>query len=308
MSFVLLKSEKTSTLNVSVGATGERTTFDLGWLAESGRTATRAANAVSPDNVNVYGRGYLTDSTYGSAGLVAFYGRGYSAEVFGALEPFAFVGEGVIYEAGASPRLVDVRGHAYPDSCRAWSFVGTGEAATTGTSDWASQFIANGILETKRPLRNTPRSRHRPPSRAFHAFEELTGWLQITKAELAAIIGVGRTTPFSSWMKGANPRPAHARRLYELHALVSTLHRRLGDSGLSGWLQRGSPAPLERLLAGDFDAFELAANDVIFPRPDGIPERLDALAPPPEGEAEPPSRHGSPVKRGKRVRSRRVAQ
>ncbi len=86
-----------------------------------------------------------------------------------------------------------------------------------------------------------------PRSRAYRAFTELTAWLGMTQEETATLLGIGRTTPLA-WRRGHEPQPARARRLFQTHALVKTLVRRLGTDEARRWLGRGTPSPLELLL------------------------------------------------------------
>ena len=113
-----------------------------------------------------------------------------------------------------------------------------------------------------------------PASRAYRTFTELADWLGMTQAETAELLGMGRTTPLA-WRRGHEPRPARARRLYQAHALVSTLLRRLGREDASRWLVRGDPSPLDLIAAGDVAAADDLAEEVIFGNAPGQ-ERLGA--------------------------------
>jgi hypothetical protein len=115
--------------------------------------------------------------------------------------------------------------------------------------DWDAEFKL--LVATQR----------RPSSPAFTAFTELRTWLSLSVAEAAKLVGVGRTTPTTSWQKqGHPPRPKQARRLLQLHALVSAVVRQLGSQGALQWLHTGSPSPFSLMekkdLAAAADAIE----------------------------------------------------
>ena len=118
-----------------------------------------------------------------------------------------------------------------------------------------------------------PRIAPVPQSRAYHAFTELTAWLGMTQEETAALLGIGRTTPLA-WRRGHEPQPARARRLFQTHALVKTLVRRLGTDEARRWLGRGTPSPLELIRSGDVAAADDRAETMIFGA--AVPSRLDA--------------------------------
>jgi hypothetical protein len=103
--------------------------------------------------------------------------------------------------------------------------------------------------------------RVQPPSPAYQAFTQLRTWLRLSVKETAQLVGVGRTTPTTSWHRqGHPPRPAQARRLYQLHALVNAVVRQLGEHDAFEWLNTGTPPPFslmwEKDLAPIADAIE----------------------------------------------------
>ncbi len=118
-----------------------------------------------------------------------------------------------------------------------------------------------------------PRIAPVPQSRAYRAFTELTAWLGMTQEETAALLGIGRTTPLA-WRRGHEPQPARARRLFQTHALVKTLVRRLGTDEARRWLGRETPSPLELIRSGNVAAADDRAEAVIFDA--AVPSRLDA--------------------------------
>lgn len=100
-------------------------------------------------------------------------------------------------------------------------------------------------------------------SRAYRTFTQLAGWLGMTQHETARLLGIGRTTPLA-WRRGHEPRPSRARRLYQTHALVNTLVRRLGQEETRLWLVRGNPSPLALIAAGDVTRADDRAEELIF--------------------------------------------
>jgi hypothetical protein len=167
----------------------------------------------------------------------------------------------------------------------------------TRVIDWEADLNLTALNLT--PLRPPPQ----PPrtTRAFAAFTELHSWLRLSVEETAALVGVGRTTPINSWLReGHEPRPETARRLYQLHALVSTVAQRLGSEGAYRWFASGSPSMLERLEAGDQSAVIAAAERDFFhdvprtsPRPGSdVAPREDAAPVPPGGRKYPIRLHG----------------
>ena len=116
------------------------------------------------------------------------------------------------------------------------------------------------------PLSRAARGSAEPRSRAFRAFTELRGWLNLSVPETATLVGIGRTTA-NAWERvGHEPRPRRARRLYELHALAATLVRRLGVEGATAWLQRGDPSRWELMHREHLDEFADAVEAVTMGR------------------------------------------
>ncbi len=100
-------------------------------------------------------------------------------------------------------------------------------------------------------------------SRAYRSFVQLASWLGRTQGETAHILGIGRTTPLA-WRRGREPQPARARRLYQTHALVSTLVRRIGEDETRRWLASGTPSPIDLIAQGDVRAADDLAGGLIF--------------------------------------------
>jgi hypothetical protein len=114
-------------------------------------------------------------------------------------------------------------------------------------------------------------------TRAYRTFVELADWLGLTQAQTAELLGMGRTTPLAWEREGHEPQPARARRLYQTHALVSTLVRRLGREDTRRWLEAGDPSPLALIGKGDVTRADDLADELIFGTYPS-PERLGGWA------------------------------
>jgi hypothetical protein len=103
-------------------------------------------------------------------------------------------------------------------------------------------------------------------TRAYRTFVELADWLEMSQEETARVLGMGRTTPLAWRRAGHEPQPARARRLYQTHALVSTLVRRLGRDEMRRWLAAGQPSssPLALIAQGDVTGADDLADKLIF--------------------------------------------
>ena len=101
------------------------------------------------------------------------------------------------------------------------------------------------------------------PSRAYSTFVELADWLGMTQEELAGLFHYGRTTPLA-WRRGHEPRRDRVRQLYQTHALVGTLVRRLGREATQSWFERGAPSPRDLIANGDVSAADDLAEALIF--------------------------------------------
>jgi hypothetical protein len=128
-----------------------------------------------------------------------------------------------------------------------------------------------------------PSSGSAATSKAFTAFTELRKWLRLTAREAADLIGVKRTTPNAWQREGREPRPASARRLYQLHAVVSALVRKLGENEAIRWLETGEPSPRERLLRGEIGPVASDAESVVIGPQGAARPRPGSLIDEPEG-------------------------
>lgn len=140
-----------------------------------------------------------------------------------------------------------------------------------------------------------------PP--AFRAFRDLRRWIDASDEEIADMVGIGRTTPYAWRRQGHEPRPSTTQRLYEYHATLDSLRRRLGSAMvLRRWLYEGAPATRrEALLSGHLEALERDVHDLLFRRDPG--DRVDLAAAPEEPGAEPAATAGAaPRPSGRRPR------
>jgi len=99
---------------------------------------------------------------------------------------------------------------------------------------------------------------------AVRTFKKLGEWLSVGDEDIAAAIGIGRTTVYSWQRENREPRRGTAQRLYEYHAVLSALRRRLGPEGLTLWLSAGEPSHRDLLLAGDLESVEVAVDTQLF--------------------------------------------
>jgi hypothetical protein len=174
-----------------------------------------------------------------------------------------FDARGIVWaSAGERPHPVLVAGHAQlrqfsPLRC----FVGTARVVyeQACVDALAQRFTVRGIVTPPRR-----RVRHQRPSRAWDAYKDLGNWLQLNADDVAEIVGVGRTTPYT-WKRGREPRPETARKLFHLHGVIRALHRHFGDD-LVAWLGQGSPGPLKLLVDGKHRRFERLAAEALLPQ------------------------------------------
>lgn len=115
-----------------------------------------------------------------------------------------------------------------------------------------------------------------PPS--YEAFKALGRWLNADDAAIADMVGVGRTTPYTWKRDGREPRAATSQRIYEYHATLDALRRRLGIGDLRRWLHEGVTSRREILLEGDLERLERDVHEVLFRR--AREQRVDLAAAP----------------------------
>ena len=256
---------------------------------------------------DVYGQGfcYVGSNTPRRVNL-GFVGHRYIATTEDP-EELAFDAYGVVWATGAPPRVVRVAGQAIPQHISGLGyFVGSGRVSYQQTYNWPlpQRFAVSGVVVPPRR-----RVRQQPVSRPYRACKDLGSWLGVSDEDVASMVGVGRTTLYS-WKRGAEPRrPAIARQLYQLHAVLRALYSQLGEDALRHWLKHGSPCPQTLLEQRDFDLFERLADEVLFPRDDKPVRRLDAARLPDEPKASPsPADRARPLKPSSPVRSRRLGR
>jgi hypothetical protein len=141
---------------------------------------------------------------------------------------------------------------------------------------------------------------------AYRAFKELGGWLSTGDDQIADMLGIGRTTPYAWKRDRREPRPETARRVYEYHAVLDSLRRRLGASDFQMWLREGSPARRERLLAGDLESLDRDVHAIVFqPAAADLPD-LGWAAEPPSAAAISDASGAAPRRAGRRPRRARL--
>lgn len=304
-----------SELALSMNTTAYRTVVtshveaDPGMLGSLPRGATTAAVMASRPagegtafNRTLYGEGQSASSALGLS-FVQFEGeRGRHGEEPG---EFEFTAYGTVWSAGTGSRDVRLQGVGRSFGGDTTPFVHfhghVYEVDRPTLADILNVYRVSGLVAAAPKRRPALES----PSRAYREFKQLAKWLEVSQQELADIIGVSRTTVSVSWgKKGKDPRNKEtARRVYELHSVVSAL-RRILRTDLAGWLKRG---PMELLKTHEYEQFERSADEVIFtstrePRP-----RLDTAR---ESRAlEPVASAGTlQLKRAGRARSKRLAR
>lgn len=149
--------------------------------------------------------------------------------------------------------------------------------------------------------------------RAVEAVRDLQDWLGVSVAALAAALGTSRSAILYWKRASAAPRPATARKLYRLHALLRSLRRVSGQDDFVATLNRqvepGQPTVLELVLGGDYERLERAVRPMLFnARPELRPRLGHELAPRddevPEAHADAPASQplSPPVRRSQRPR------
>lgn len=220
-------------------------------------------------------------------------------------DEFEFTGYGRVRTLGERPRDVQLQGIATLHFGEGTPFLRrfhghAYEVDRPELADILNVYRISGLVGAA-PKRRPPLE---SPSRAYREFKQLAKWLEVSQQELADIIGVSRTTVSMSWGKeGKDPHNKEtARRVYELHSVVSALHRILG-TGLAGWLNRG---PMGLLKEREYKRFERCADKVIFPADSEPRPRLDTAREPRPSERIAPG--GLQLKHAGRARGKRLAR
>lgn len=74
-----------------------------------------------------------------------------------------------------------------------------------------------------------------PAERALAAVADVQTWLGIGRDDVAQLAGYSPRS-IKNWREGMDPYPATVRRLFDIHALVGALERKLGLDGARVWL------------------------------------------------------------------------
>ena len=254
---------------------------------------------------NVYGNGFCYVGREAPLLVnLGFVGHRYIATTEDPNE-LAFDAGGIVWATGFQPRAVRVAGQGLQVSSLG-HFTGVGRVSYQQAYNFPlpQRFVVSGVV-----VPTHRRARQQPVSRPYRACKDLGSWLGVSDEDVASMVGVGRTTLYS-WKRGAEPRrPAIARQLYQLHAVLRALYSQLGEDALRDWLKHGSPCPQKLLEQRDFDPFERLADEVLFPRNDKPVRRLDAARLPNEPKASPsPADRARPLKRSGPVRNRRLGR
>lgn len=126
------------------------------------------------------------------------------------------------------------------------------------------QMLAVGSARNPDPWEAPPDPPGEPMPPAYRAFKEIGVRLGAGDEQVARAVGIGRTTVYSWYRDGREPRRGTARRIYELQSVISSLYRKLGDEGLAAWLRTGSPSRRERLLEGDLEMLNQEIDSALF--------------------------------------------
>lgn len=103
-------------------------------------------------------------------------------------------------------------------------------------------------------------------SLAFGAFKDLMRWLEATDREVADMVGIGRTTPYTWSREGREPRRSTVRKLFQAHSLISALVDALGEDAAIRWISIEHPDHRESLLAGNLSDVQAALHEILFKR------------------------------------------
>ena len=192
---------------------------------------------------------------------------------------------------GGTTILVDTWHPALSEGIRTWSGVSlTQSTAFSFRLDAAARAVEGSLPfdELTGGISAATLTTSPPPkgSKAFRAFTELRRWLGLTADDAADLVGVGRTTPNAWAREGREPRPASARRLYQLHSVVSALVHRFGEGGAIHWLETGEPSPRDLIVAGNLQEVTRAAERALIgdmplvgPAPGSLIEETSAPMP-----------------------------
>lgn len=115
-----------------------------------------------------------------------------------------------------------------------------------------------------------------PP--AYQAFKALGRLLNADDHQIAEMVGIGRTTPYTWKRDGREPRARSSQRIYEYQATIDALRRRLGAEQFRDWLSEGITPRRDVLLAGGLESLDAEVHQVLFRRAPS--QRVDLSAAP----------------------------
>jgi hypothetical protein len=151
------------------------------------------------------------------------------------------------------------------------------------------------VLFQSTPFTMEPASRsssHEPP--AHRAFKDLGRWLAADDGDIAEMVGIGRTTPYAWRRDGHEPRIGTVQRLYEYHATLDSVRRRLGGAAFARWLHEGVPSRRDALLAGRLESLDTDVHELLFRRP--AEHRIDLAAAPEDSTTHTESARSTPAR------------
>lgn len=129
---------------------------------------------------------------------------------------------------------------------------------------------------------------------AYRAFKDLGRWLDAEDGQVADMVGIGRTTPYTWKREEREPRAATAQRVYEHHATLDALQHRLGEDGLRRWLHESVPPRRDAVLAGGLAGLERDVHEVLFRRP--VDQQVDLAAVPEDTTSAAAPAQAAPVR------------
>jgi hypothetical protein len=119
-------------------------------------------------------------------------------------------------------------------------------------------------LAAARAVAVLPAPRQQPGISALDAVDAIVELFEVPMEAVAAMAGIGRTTPMHWRRTGASPRPSTVRELWRLYGMAMSLRAALGSAGTRSWLRSGESSPLSLLEAQDLGKFERLVARVAF--------------------------------------------
>jgi hypothetical protein len=137
-----------------------------------------------------------------------------------------------------------------PNLLHAWSYLKAGT-------------ISSGLASTPAVAKPVEAEIQSP---TFDAFKDLMRWLDATDQEVADMVGIGRTTPYTWRREGREPRRSTVRLLLQVHSVVAGLVDALGEDAANRLLSIEHPEYRKSLLRGNLQEIQPAIHDLLFKR------------------------------------------